>query len=112
MVNSLTLSRRQLHAACDAWGRTPTTGGGTLGLGLWLSRHKDYHTVADYADLLAMVRAEMGDETDYSAFYDREVSDDTQSLQDEHRPGTPVLERDGGGFLGGAQLRTVLPDEA
>lgn len=33
MANSLTLSRHQLHAACDAWGRTPTTGGGTLGLG-------------------------------------------------------------------------------
>ena len=70
MATDLKISRRQLAAACDAWGRTPDTGGGTLGLGLWLSKHKPRFTVADYAELLAIVRAETGDDTDYSAFYD------------------------------------------
>lgn len=60
-VSGLAVSKRQLRAACAAW-----ESGGCLGLGLWLSRHKEYHTVADYGDLVAMVRAELGDETDYS----------------------------------------------
>ncbi len=61
MNNSLTIGRRQLQAACVAW-----QSGGTLGLGLWLSKHKLHFTAADYCELVVMVRAELGDATDYS----------------------------------------------
>lgn len=61
MKDGLTIGKRQLAEACKAW-----QVGGCLGLGLWLSRHKEYHTVADYGDLVAMVRAELNDDTDYS----------------------------------------------
>jgi hypothetical protein len=60
MSASLTIGKRQLSQACEAW-----RSGGCLGLGLWLSRHKQYHTVADYAELVGLVRAELGDDTDY-----------------------------------------------
>lgn len=59
--SGLSISKRQLRTACDAW-----ASGGCLGLGLWLSRHKEYHTVADYGELVALVRVEIGDTTDYS----------------------------------------------
>lgn len=59
--NSLKLNSRQLHAACDAW-----LSGGSLGLGLWLSRHKPHFVARDYAELIARVRAELNDDTDYS----------------------------------------------
>ncbi len=55
------MPRRQLREACAAW-----TSGGTLGLGLWLSKHKAHFTVNDYGDLVAMVRVELRDDTDYS----------------------------------------------
>jgi hypothetical protein len=61
MADSLTIGKRQLRAACDAW-----QSGGTLALGLWLSRHKAHFTVKDYSELVEMVRAETGDTTDYS----------------------------------------------
>lgn len=61
MADSLTIGRRQLREACAAW-----QSGGTLGLGLWLSKHKPRFGVNDYAELVAMVRAETGDDTDYS----------------------------------------------
>lgn len=62
----LSLLPRQLRAACDAWGWTLDTGGGSMGLALWLSRHKPRFNVQDYAELVEMVRAETGDTTDYS----------------------------------------------
>jgi hypothetical protein len=61
MADELKLLKRDLHAACNAW-----QSGGTLGLGLWLSKHKPHFTVADYGDLVELVRAELNDQTDYS----------------------------------------------
>lgn len=55
------LTPRQLREACAAW-----TSGGTLGLGLWLSKHTPHFTVHDYGELVAMVRVELHDDTDYS----------------------------------------------
>jgi hypothetical protein len=40
--------------------------GGTLSLGLWLSKHKAHFTAADYAELVGLVRTELNDTTDYS----------------------------------------------
>lgn len=61
MSKDLKLNPHQLAAACEAW-----QSGGTLGLGLWLSKHKPHFTVADYGELVEMVRAELNDATDYS----------------------------------------------
>lgn len=61
MANELTISRRQLHDACAAW-----QSGGTLGLGLWLSKHKAHFSTRDYAELVGLVRTELNDWTDYS----------------------------------------------
>jgi len=55
------MPRRELREACHAW-----QSGGTLGLGLWLSKHKPRFTVHDYGDLVAMVRVELRDDTDYA----------------------------------------------
>ena len=55
------IGRQQLRAACHAW-----ASGGTLGLGLWLSKHKPHFTTHDYGELVAMVRAELSDTTDYA----------------------------------------------
>jgi hypothetical protein len=66
MAHELTIGKRQLRAACDAWGWTTDTGGGSMGLALWLSRHKAHFTVKDYSELIELVRAETGDTTDYS----------------------------------------------
>ena len=57
----MTIGRRQLHDACHAW-----ASGGTLGLGLWLSKHKPHFTTHDYGELVAMVRAELNDTADYA----------------------------------------------
>jgi len=94
-TSDLKISQRQLHAACDVWGRTPTTGGGTLGLGLWLSKHKPHFTVADYAELVAMVRAELGDDTDYSTVYD--VAPPTTPMDDLLDDGAGSVTLSGGG---------------
>lgn len=59
--SSIKLTPRQLHAACDTW-----LSGGSLGLGLWLSRHKPHFVARDYAELIARVRAELKDDTNYS----------------------------------------------
>jgi len=60
-TNTAGMTPRQVDAACDAW-----QSGGTLGLGLWLSKHKPRFSVHDYGELVAMVRAELNDNTDYS----------------------------------------------
>lgn len=60
-MGKLTIGKRQLRDACQAW-----QSGGTLGLGLWISKFKAHFTVADYGELIALVRAELGDDTDYS----------------------------------------------
>lgn len=60
-MSGLTIGKRQLRAACHAW-----QSGGSAGLGLWLSRHKARFSVQDYSELVAMVRAELADERDYS----------------------------------------------
>ena len=59
--SDLQITSSQLCAASEAW-----RSGGTLSLGLWLSKHKPYFTVADYAELVELVRAETNDTTDYS----------------------------------------------
>lgn len=61
MSASLVIGRRQLAAACVAW-----QSGGTLSLGLWLSKHKPHFSVQDYAELVGLVRVESDDTTDYS----------------------------------------------
>lgn len=61
MADHLTISRRQLQEACEAW-----ESGGCLGLGLWLSKHKPHFTTKDYGELVGLVRAELGDDRDYS----------------------------------------------
>jgi hypothetical protein len=61
MADDLKVSRRQLREACAAW-----QSGGTLGLGLWLSKHKAHFTTHDYSELVGLVRVELGDQTDYS----------------------------------------------
>ena len=61
MNSNLQLSRRALQEACEAWER-----GGTMSLGLWLSRFKPRFNAAEYGDLVAMVRAELDDDIDYS----------------------------------------------
>lgn len=60
-MSALTISRRQLLEACHAW-----QSGGTLGLGLWMSRFKPHFSVGDYSEIVALVRAELNDTTDYS----------------------------------------------
>jgi hypothetical protein len=65
------LGPRDLKEACDAWGRTPTTGSGYIGLSLWFLTYKARHgekgfTVAEYGALVQLVRLELGDDTDYS----------------------------------------------
>lgn len=55
------LSEAALAEACHAWQT-----GGTLALSLWLSRYKPRFTTADYGALVRLVRAELGDTTDYS----------------------------------------------
>lgn len=62
MNTSLTIGRAQLRAACAAW-----QSGGTLSLGRWIARYTPHFTVADYGELVALVRAELNDDTDYSA---------------------------------------------
>ena len=62
MATDLNVSKRQLRAACAAW-----SSGGTLALGLWLSKHKPRFSTHDYGELVAMVRAELHDDTDYGA---------------------------------------------
>lgn len=60
-ARGLTLGRRQLREAAQAWNI-----GGTLALGLWLSKHKPHFSTRDYGELVGMVRMELGDQTDYS----------------------------------------------
>jgi hypothetical protein len=66
----LVLTNANLQAACDAWGRTPTAGGGSMGLSSWLSKSHPHYSVEQYAYLIQRVRAEIGDNTDYSTFED------------------------------------------
>ena len=61
MDSKLALSETAIREACEAWDH-----GGSLSLGLWLSRYKPRFNVADYGALVALVRAEMDDDTDYS----------------------------------------------
>lgn len=61
MADHLTIGKRQLAQACEAW-----RSGGCLAIGLWLSRHKAHFTVADYGELVGLVRVELGDDTDYA----------------------------------------------
>jgi hypothetical protein len=60
-TDELKVSKRQLRDACHAW-----DSGGTLALGLWLSKHKPHFTVRDYSDLIELVRTELNDAVDYS----------------------------------------------
>jgi hypothetical protein len=60
-TDELKVSKRQLKEACHAW-----ESGGTLALGLWLSKHKPHFTVRDYGDLVELVRVELNDTVDYS----------------------------------------------
>lgn len=55
------LMEPHLSDACRAW----VTGGCQL-LGLWGAKHLAGWGVRAYADLVAEVRAELGDNTDYS----------------------------------------------
>ena len=69
------LSAADLQAACDAWGWTPATGSGSMGLSSWLLKYKERFgqrgfTADEYADLLTRVRAKTGDQTDYATYYD------------------------------------------
>lgn len=71
----LTLNAADLAAACDAWGWTPLTGSGSMGLSRWLLEYKERtghrgFTVEEYAAVLELVRAKTGDQTDYATFYD------------------------------------------
>ncbi len=61
MADTLIIGKRQLREACAAW-----QSGGTMALGLGLSKHKPRFGTNDYADLVEMVRAELKDERDYS----------------------------------------------
>lgn len=59
MSDELHLTRRQLEAACEAWQR------GALGFWAPRAKLKDWG-VKVYGELVALVRAELGDDTDYS----------------------------------------------
>lgn len=73
------LNETDLRAACDAWGWTPLTGSGSMGLSRWLldynerSGHRSF-TTEQYAALVQLVRAKTGDTTDYATFYDALVA--------------------------------------
>ena len=60
-IDPLHVSEVAIREACEAWQH-----GGTLSLGLWLSKYKPRFTVADYSALVKLVRAELDDDTDYS----------------------------------------------
>ena len=60
-IDKYNVSEVAIREACEAWDH-----GGSLSLGLWLSRYKPRFNVADYGALVRLVRAEMGDDTDYS----------------------------------------------
>lgn len=60
-MSELRLTRQQTKAAARAW-----QDGGTLALGHWLAHYKPRFSVQDYAALVALVRAELHDDTDYS----------------------------------------------
>jgi hypothetical protein len=60
-INKFTLSETAIAEACHAWEI-----GGSLALGLWLSKYKPRFSVADYAALVRLVRLELDDQTDYS----------------------------------------------
>ena len=59
-MNELKLSRPALREACEAWKD------GTLALGAWIAKYKPRFSTADYGALVAMVRAELKDDKDYS----------------------------------------------
>lgn len=58
---NLVIGRTQLREAARAW-----ESGGTLSLGRWLSKHKPHFSTGDYGELVLLVRAELGDDKDYS----------------------------------------------
>lgn len=60
-IDKYSLSETAIREACEAWQH-----GGTLSLGLWLSKYKPRYTVQDYGALVRLVRAELDDDTDYS----------------------------------------------
>lgn len=60
-IDPLHMTDAEIASACHAW-----DSGGSLSLGLWLSRYKPHFSVNDYADLVQLVRDELGDSTDYS----------------------------------------------
>jgi len=60
-VNKLYIPPQALYDAGQAWKM-----GGTLGLGLWLSKYWPHFSVKDYGDLIRMVRLDLNDNTDYS----------------------------------------------
>ena len=63
------LSEAQLREACDAWGWTPESGSGTMGLSNWMRRTLGSYTADQYGDVIAQVRRKTSDTTDYSTFY-------------------------------------------
>ena len=95
----MTLNRTALREACEAWDH-----GGTLSLGLWLSRYKPRFSVADYGALVQLVRDELGDDTDYSKEW-------CYVLFNVGRPG-PEEERRAQGERGDDAVRGALRDGA
>ena len=60
-IDPLHMSASEINSACTAW-----QSGGTLSLGLWLSKYKPHFSVKDYGDLVQLARDELNDTTDYS----------------------------------------------
>lgn len=65
-TSKFTLNAIDRRVACEAWERS-----GCLGLSLWLlayqkRRKRVGFTVAEYGELVSLVRAALGDDTDYS----------------------------------------------
>ena len=60
-MSELRLLKHDRQSAARAWQT-----GGTLALGHWLAHYKPRFSTQDYAALVALVRAELGDTTDYS----------------------------------------------
>ncbi len=60
-INKYTISETAITEACHAWQI-----GGSLALGLWLSKFKPKFNTQDYAAIVGLVRVELSDTTDYS----------------------------------------------
>jgi hypothetical protein len=72
--DTIIISEEQLREACAAWGWTPDTGSGSMGLSSWMRRTLGSFTAAQYGQLVAQVRKRTGDTTDYSTYYEADAA--------------------------------------